>query len=208
MVVDAKRGWIYLADINNPSLLAVRISDGYTRRFEGHYSLQAEKGAAMTVGGEQTYFFGAPMEVGVNPITLSANGDTIFFGAMTGNHWYSAPTELLREGSDEQLAAAIKLEGHKPESDGASTDRAGNHYFTNSNDNGVDVLTKEGQLMPLVRDERISWPDSVQFGEGGWLYISVNQLNMTDAFTGKGDLGTKPYRIMRVWTGAEGGNRL
>jgi sugar lactone lactonase YvrE len=204
LVVDASRGWIYLADINNPALLAVRIDDGKVRRFEGHPSLQSEDEATLRVGGKQTYFKGEPAKVGVNPLTLSSDGATLYFGAMTGTRWYALPTRLLREGSDAELGAAIELVGRKPLSDGAATDKAGNHFFTNLNDDGIDMLDTQGKLAPLVRDPRLSWPDSVQFGPRSWLYISVNQLHKTDAFTGKGDQGSKPYRIMRVWTGTPG----
>jgi hypothetical protein len=38
-------------------------------------------------------------------------------------------------------------------------------------------------------------------GDSSWLYISVNQLYKTPAFTGGRDEGKPPYRIMRVWSG-------
>lgn len=207
LVVDAERGWIYLADINHPALLAVRIEDGKVRRFQGHASLQAEEGAEMRVGGQPTFFGGKPAKGGVNPLGLSVDGETLFFGAMTGTRWYSVPTRLLREGSDADIAAAIRVAGRKPVSDGATTDAAGNHFFTNLNENGIDRLDTLGQLQPLVRNPLLNWPDSVQFGDDSWLYISVNQLHTTRAFTGASDQGTPPYRIMRVWTGTAGAVR-
>ena len=207
LVVDSERGWIYLADINNPALLAVKIESGETRRFSGHPSLQSEPGAVMRVGGKPTQFEGGPARVGVNPIGLSADGETLYFGAMTGTHWYAVPTRLLREASDAEIGAAIRTVGRKPISDGATTDDAGNHFFTNLNEDGVDWLPKGGKLQPLVRDPLLNWPDSVQFGDDSWLYISVNQLHRTAPFSGAGDQGKPPYRIMRVWTGTPGTQR-
>ena len=208
LVVDAERGWVYLADINNPALLAVRIDSGEVRRFQGYPSMQAEPDAQLRVGGEQTYFGGQPAAVGVNPLGLSADGETLYFGAMTGTRWYAVPTRLLREGaSDRQVQAAIREVGRKPVSDGAATDAAGNHFFTNLNQDGIDWLSADGTLRPLVRDPQLNWPDSVQFGQDSWLYISVNQLHKTAAFTGAGDQGQPPYRIMRVWTGTAGAVR-
>ena len=72
-----------------------------------------------------------PARVAVNPITLSADGETLYFGAMKGETWYQVPARLLREGAgDAEIAKAIKKAGPKPVSDGASTDTEGNHYFT------------------------------------------------------------------------------
>jgi hypothetical protein len=205
LAVDDKLGWVYLADIAPPALLAVNIETGSVRRFEGHPALQAEPQAKLRVGGKPTFFGGKPAKVGVDPITLSKDGETLFFGAMNGTRWYSVPSKLFRNGSsDAELAAGIKLVGRKPLSDGAATDDSGNHFFTNLNDNGIDRLDRQGRLHSLVRDKRIQWPDSVQFGADAWLYISVNQLHTTQAFTGTDDQGKPPYRIMRTWTGTSG----
>ncbi|AUN93741.1 L-dopachrome tautomerase-related protein [Pseudazoarcus pumilus] len=204
LVVDAEAGWAYLADIAAPALIAVRIDDGYAYRFVGHPSLAPEDGAQMRVDGRPTMFNGEPARVGVNPISLSADGETLYFGAMTGLRWYAVPTRLLREGSADEITAAVRIVGRKPVSDGATTDAAGNHYFTNLNENGIDQLGNDGILRPLVRDARLEWPDSVSFGERGWLYIVANQLHRSPPFTGGRDAGIPPYRIFRMWTESAG----
>lgn len=204
LTVDARRGWVYLADIAQPGLIAVEIASGRARRFSGHPSLQAEPDARMVIGGQAIQFQGKPANVGVNPVTLSADGETLFFGAMNGRNWYALPARLLREGaSDEKIGAAIRRAGPKPVSDGAATDAQGRHYFTNLNEGGVDRLDADGQLREVVRDPRIVWPDSVHIG-GDWLYISVNQLHRTPAFTGGEDQGQPPYRVMRMKVGGTG----
>lgn len=202
LAVDADGGWAYLADIAQPGLIALNLATGEARRFSGHASLQADPQARMTIGGKDIQFQGAPAQVGVNPITLSADRKSVFFGAMNGQHWYEVPAALLRPGiSDSQTSAAIRIIGDKPVSDGAATTRDGRHFFTNLNESGIDQLDARGHLKPLVRDARLDWPDSVHHFEGGWLYVSVNQLYKTPAFTGGADEGKPPYRVMRVWIG-------
>lgn len=207
LAVDAEKGWIFLADIAPPGLIAVNIDSGKARRFDKHPSLEAEAQAVMKVDGQITHFGGKPASVGVNPITLSRDGKTVYFGAMNGHTWYNVPSQLLREGTHAQIAAAIRSVGKKPVSDGVATDDAGNHFFTNLNENGIDRLSPQGKLTPLVRDARLHWPDNAQFGADSWLYIAVNQLHLTPAFTGGDDLGKPPYRIVRVWTGTPGNKR-
>lgn len=207
LAVDAERGWVYLADIAPPALIAVEIATGKAHRFSGHTALQADPKAIMQVDGTPTHFGGKPASVGVNPLTLSKDGQTLYFGAMNGLKWYAVPTRHLRHADDRATATAIRVVGRKPVSDGVATDDAGNHFFTNLNDNGIDVLDRKGKLSPLVRDERLSWPDNAQFGPDSWLYVSVNQLHRTSAFTGGEDTGKPPYRIMRVWTGTVGNQR-
>lgn len=201
LVVDDKRGWIYLADIENPGLITVNITTGEARRFGRHPSLQVEPDVNMIIDGKQINFNGKPAQVAVDPITLSPDKETIYFGAMNGRSWYSVPARLFREGSsDEAIGQAITKVGSKPISDGAAIDTYGNHFFTNLTEHGIDVLTTDGKLQPFVRDARLVWPDGVQFGSKSWLYISVNQLNTTPAFTGGADEGKAPYYVLRVKT--------
>ncbi|MBT1689396.1 hypothetical protein [Dawidia soli] len=61
----------------------------------------------------------------------------------------------------------------------------------------IHILTPDGKLSNLIQDERLQWPDNVDLSSDGWIYISVNQLNTTPAFTGAGDEGKPPYYIYR-----------
>ena len=146
-----------------------------------------------------------PARIAVNPITLSADGETLFFGAMTGQTWYQVPARLLREGAgDAEIAKAIAKAGPKPVSDGASTDIEGNHYFTDLGRNAITVLSPDGRLETLVQDDLLLWPDALSFGEPDWLYIAVNQLHRAPRFNGGVDGAVLPFRILRVYTGTEG----
>lgn len=210
LAVDGERGFVYLADCGpDPALVVVDTNTGRSRRFAGHPSLRAED-VELIVEGERKLFPGpggkmAPARVGVNPITLSADGERVFFGAMNGTTWYGVPARLLRNGaSDAEIGRAIRAVGPKPVSDGAATDAEGNHFITNLAENGIDVLTSKGQLRPLVRDTRFTWPDNAHFGPASWLYVAVNQLHRAAIFTGQADTGRPPYYIARVWTGTRG----
>lgn len=212
LAVDADRGFAYIADIggqHKPAIVVVDLNHKTSRRFAGHPSLQAED-IDMVIDGKVTLFPNArgelkPARVAINPITLAADGMTLYYGAMSGKTWWRLPTVYLRQGaSDRIVAAAIRRQGAKPISDGASTDAEGNHFFTNPGDRAIDMLGKDGKLVRLVQDQRLDWPDNVRFGQAAWLYIAVNQLHRTPTFTGGKDLGKPPYRILRVWTGTKG----
>ncbi len=212
LAVDAERGVAYIADIggqHDPAIVMVDLNRRTSRRFTGHASLQAED-VDMVIDGKIVQFPNAqgelqPARVAINPITLSADGRTLYYGAMTGKIWWKLPTVYLRNGaSDRILALSITRAGPKPISDGASTDAEGNHFFTNLGERAIDQLNRDGKLIRLIQDDRLDWPDNVRFGPGSWLYIAVNQLHRSARFTGGTDLGTPPYRILRVWTGTQG----
>jgi hypothetical protein len=51
------------------------------------------------------------------------------------------------------------------------------HFRNILTDNAIDVLTSNGKLSHLVKDNRLIWSNSLSFGEPSWLYVAVNQLN-------------------------------
>lgn len=195
--VDERRGWIYLADIANPGLIALNLKTGQARRFGGHPSLQSED-IDMVIDGKTVDFAGKPARVGVNPLSLSDDRETLYFGAMNGTRWYRLPTRLLREGkSDAEIAAAIEVAGPKPISDGVATDRKGNHYYTDLQRHAISRLSRDGQVRDVVRDANLNWPDNLSLGPDGWVYVVANQLHLTSAFTGQPDRGRPPYYVYR-----------
>jgi len=212
LAVDDERGFVYLADVggaHEPALVVVDLKGGSSRRFSASPALQAEdldlvvEGRVIGTPAEDGAF--KPARIAVNPITLSADGETLFFGAMNGKTWYRVPARLLRDGAgDQAIAAAIEVAGRKPLSDGASTDTEGNHYFTDLGENAITVLRPDGTLEILVQDERLLWPDALSFGEPGWLYIAVNQLHRAPPLNGGVEGAEPPFRIMRVYTGTQG----
>jgi sugar lactone lactonase YvrE len=180
-----------------------------SRRFTASPALQAEDVDLVVegrvIGFENENRALEPARIAVNPITLSADGATLYFGAMNGETWYQVPTASLRTGADDgTTAAAIERAGPKPVSDGASTDAEGNHFFTDLAHNAITVLRPDGRLETLVRDKRLLWPDALSFGEPGWLYVAVNQLHRSPPLNGGGEGAEPPYRIFRVYTGTRG----
>jgi sugar lactone lactonase YvrE len=210
LAVDAERGFVYLADCGaTPAIVIVDINNKTARRFTNHASLNAEN-VDLVVEGQTLKFPSAngtmqKARVPINPITLSADGETLYYGAMNGETLYSVPARLLRSGAaNAEIAQAIQVAGKKPVSDGISTDAEGNHFITNLRDNAIDILRQDGTLTRLVQDDRFLFPDNVRFGPDSWLYVAVNQLHRSSIFTGQADAGKPPYLIARVWTGTKG----
>lgn len=209
LAVDERNGFVYLADSQAPAIIAVNLQEKTARRFEAHPSLQPEDVDLVVEGKVVTRPDATgkrvPARIGINPISLSADRETLFYGSMTGTSLWSLPAKLFREGaSDDAIAAAIKRVGPKPVSDGISTDTEGNHYITNLGENAISILSPDGKLSQLVQDDRLIWSDSLSFGEPTWLYVAVNQLNRSLLLNPETDEGKPPYSIVRIWTGTRG----
>jgi sugar lactone lactonase YvrE len=211
LAVDAKRGFVYVADSagNVPGLIAVNIRNNTAQAFKNHASLRAEN-VDIVMEGQVLQFRRpdgtmAPARLAINPISLSVDGEMLFYGAMNGQTLYSLPTRLFREGrSNEEIAAAVTPIATKPTSNGMTTDTEGNHYITNLSDSAIDVIAPNGQISRLVQDSRLSFPDSVRFGSDGWLYILATQLHKAPIFSGQPESAKPPYILARVQTGKQG----
>ena len=214
LAVDAERGYVYIADIGGgyqPGLVVVKMADlaavtGY--RYTGAAAFEAEN-ADVVVDGTAVKMGGQPARIGLNPITLSADGETLFFGAMSGTSYYGVATRELRAtGAAVRDAQSLTITrvGPKPVSDGASTDRSGRHYFTNLANNSIDVLETRGELRTLAKDDRLlNWPDALSFDGEGWLYVATNRLHLSPPLNG-GTEGAPDggFYIVRIATDARG----
>ncbi|MFY0598212.1 MAG: PQQ-binding-like beta-propeller repeat protein [Cyclobacteriaceae bacterium] len=197
LVVDEKNEWVYLSDSGDPGIVVLEIATGEWRKFQD-ITMQPEQ-KMMVINGDSIRVNGGPFIIGMNPISISVDRETIYYGAMNANKWYGLEAALFRNKvSDEDLSSAVKVIGDKPFCDGVSTDSKGRHYLSNMQEHSIDVLDSEGNLSQLVQDERIDWPDNVRVGPDGWLYISTNQLYKASPFTGGEDQAVKPYHILRV----------
>jgi sugar lactone lactonase YvrE len=210
LAVDAERGFVYVADGSGrrPAIVTVNIQTREASVFAGHPSLAAEN-VDIVMEGKVLNFRQAdgsfrPARFPLNPITLSADGSTLFYGAMNGQTLYSVPTVRLQDSSAEQIAQAVQRVADKPKSNGMSTDAEGNHFVTNLETNGVERIAANGQRTPLVAHPGLLFPDSVRFGDRSWLYVAATQLNRAPIFSGQPEAAQPPYLIARVWTGTQG----
>ena len=196
LAVDEGNGFAYLADFANPGIIVVNMNDTTFSKVTD--STMYAEDLDMVINGSVVHLNGAPARVGINPITLSKDRETIYYGAMSGTKWYSLKTEPIRTNADQEaIMATLKITGPKPISDGVDTDEEGNHYFTNLQNASIDVLSADGELSTLIQDPILDWPDNVR-SHGDWLYIAVNQLHKSPPFTGGEEQAELPYRIVRV----------
>ncbi len=196
LAIDEENGFVYLADFGNPGIIVINTNDSTYRKVSDSTMYAEDKD--IIINDEVLLLNGEPARIGLNPLTLSENRETLFFGAMSGSKWYRMATAPIKDGSsDDEVLNTLEIVGNKPFSDGVATDENGNHYITNIQNSSIDILSSDGALSTLIEDSLLDWPDNVRI-QGDWLYIAVNQLHKAPAFTGGEEKSTLPYRIVRV----------
>lgn len=196
LVIDETRGIAILTDSGNrggapvpAALIVVDLETGAIRRIlDGHPALSDDPQRRLVVDGVEV-FPGNRLAVGVNGITLSADGETLWFSMTTGDAIRSVPMDLVADPltEPEMLAAAVsepsRIGGG---SDGLATDPTGRVWITNLALNRVEVMAPGStQTDILFEGGDFVWPDSLATDFSGGMLLSTNRLN--SAFSGQLD---------------------
>lgn len=200
LAIDEKRGVVYLADIAG-GIGVVDLSTGEGWRWlDGNPAATADDVDFVVRGEVLTDPNKEPVRTNLNPITISPEGDWVYFGSMNGLSVFRVPAELLadRNSSADVVEAAVERYGSKPPSDGITIDNAGNVYITDGGGNAIGVTRPDGTYKTLVVDRRIEWPDGLSTGPDGYIYATVNRLNNAPPLNG-GEMTEhgKPYYLIR-----------
>lgn len=196
LVVDEARGLAILTDSGNrggapvpAALIVVDLETGKARRIlDNHPALSDDPERSLIVDGDHV-FPGQRLAVGVNGITLSGDGETLWFSLTTGDAIRSVPMALVADPATDATALAdavsppIRIGGG---SDGLATDPSGRVWITNLALNRVEILEPGADDTGILFEGgEFVWPDSLANDFAGGMVLSTNRLN--SAFSGQLD---------------------
>jgi sugar lactone lactonase YvrE len=193
-------GKIILSDTTNGGLAVLDLASGaLTQRLLGHSSMQAEDVVA-TIDGTVVGNGGQPLRGGLNPLTIDAQEEWVYYGAMSGTKvWRVRVADLLDSALDDRaLAARVEHYADKVPSAGITIDDAGNIYITDIQAHGIGVAAPGQPYRLLVSDpQRLAWADGISVGPDGYIYTANNQLYRNFGSHRAGGPPTPPFYITR-----------
>lgn len=205
------QGVAYITDSSSEGrngIIVVDLGTGESwRHLENIPQVRPEPGFFVSVWGEPVYNNpgnGVPISrlaFGADGITLSNDGETLYFSVVSGRHLYAVPTSRLRDrgASSELFAQASVMDlGQKGVSDGLESDSNGIVYGGSVETDSIVIFNPQnGTVSTYVRDPRIQWTDTFSTA-GNYLYFTENQLWRSPAQQRGVDRRVKPYALFRV----------
>jgi sugar lactone lactonase YvrE len=190
-----------------PGLIVLDIATKQHRiRLARHPSLQAQDWVIRTPFGPHKLAYGlVSFTVGVDGIDISADGQWLYFGAMSHARLYRVPLPAMldAEQSDESVAERIEDLGPKPLSDGIAFDREGRLLITDIENGGLMRRDATGRLRTLVKSDQVIWADGIAVAPDGALVFTDSAIpTYIDALARPPSIkrlaAGRPYRLWRI----------
>lgn len=205
------KGIAYITDSSSEGRNGIVMADLGTSESWRHLNnipeVRPEPGFFVSVWGEPVYANPGngmpitPLLFGADGITLSADGETLYWSPVSSRYLYSVPTARLRDRSltsEIMSAAAVTRLTQKGVSDGFESDSNDLIYMGSVETNAINVFyPSNGTVATFVRDPRIDWTDTMSVA-GNYLYFTENQLSRAPAQQGGVDRRVKPYVLFRT----------
>ncbi|QJT10077.1 L-dopachrome tautomerase-related protein [Oceanidesulfovibrio marinus] len=213
LAVDPKHGLIYITDAAGDlqsALLIVDMETGAMKRvLVGHESVLADQNVTIEFETGRTVTRIGPgggveeWKVPVDPITIDASYDWLYYGPMHGTSLYRVRTSDLAEvfagkRTEESLEKRVEKYGPKAPCDGITMDADGNIYITDIGNAAVGVLDTTDKYRILYRDPSLlDWVDGLANGADGYIYGTVNKLHRSAMLSGGTNSATPPFYVVR-----------
>ncbi len=199
--IDTARRYAYLTDSGLGAIIVVNLDTGLAHRVLDDHPSTASQGVVPKIGGKPWQRpDGTTPDIHSDGIALSADGQWLYYHALTAFHTYRIPTQALREDhrNPQRLANAVEDLGKDAITDGILLDAAGNLYLTVLEWDGILIRRPTGELARLIIDPRLKWPDSLALDDDGSLYITTSQIHLSPAFNNGQNKTTEPYALYRL----------
>ncbi|AMV09333.1 major royal jelly protein [Xanthomonas citri pv. aurantifolii] len=175
----------YLTDAGEGAVIVLDLKTGAARRrFDGASFVRARAGDKIIVNGKVIRGNdGKPLQVNADPLELSPDGQTLYFGPLAGP-LSQIETRYLDDDavSEETLAQYVSVWFDNPPIGGTAMGGDGSLYYTPLADNSLMRRAPDGTLSVIARDSQLRWVDAPLLDDHGHIYLPVPQIDGAPAF--------------------------
>lgn len=179
VMAESREGSFYVIDLRDNS---------YRRILAGHNLLRCQPEDVPVIEGRKIHLLnGQPMYIHNDLLEIHRDNKTLLFMCLFGARIFRVDLELITDFSKSEDEIAKGISVYRETGTwvaGMCRDSAGNIYLSDAENNGISVMSVEGEITPLVRDRRIVWPIALSVGPDKKIYFPASQLNRIPMFSG------------------------
>jgi sugar lactone lactonase YvrE len=202
MCIDNDKQLAYLSDPGQHAIVVLDLKTHKSRVvLKDDKSTVVQPGLKLHLDGKDVINNqGKPFESNVNGIALTKDNRYFYFRAINQTKLYRIKTTYLANQAltGAELSAKVELVAETGICHGMIADSRGNIYLSDSPDHAIQYVSPDRKVHFLVKDERLSWPDSFGIGNDGYLYLSASQMNRLPQFNKGEDKVEYPFRVYKV----------
>lgn len=200
--IDTKRNLAYFSDPKLKAIVVLNLQTGKSRlALKNHSSVKADPAFKLHLDGKDVVDDdGKAFSSNVNGIALTQDFKYFYYRAINQTKLYRIAVDYLADEklSDSALATHVETVGETGVSHGMIADAKGNVYLSDSPNKAIRYVTADGRFETLVKDSRLSWPDTFSIGPDGYLYVTDSQINRTPKYNKGEDKVAYPFRLYKI----------
>lgn len=171
MRIDRKNNSAYFTDSGHAGLIILNLESGIFKRvLTNHKSTTAEVDH-LTINGKQWI-----NTVHSDGIALNQIDNTLYFHALTGYTLYAVSTDVLINGTNQQIEAAVEVVDKTAAPDGMIFDQSGNLYYADLENNTILKRDLNGKTTTIAKGDLVRWADTFSI-YNDTLYYTNSRIN-------------------------------
>ncbi|MBL7559744.1 SMP-30/gluconolactonase/LRE family protein [Olleya sp. YSTF-M6] len=185
--IDRKNNVAYFTDSGHAGLIILNLESGIFKRvLTDHKSTTAEVDH-LTINGKQWV-----NTVHSDGIALNQIDNTLYFHALTGYTLYAVSTDVLINGTDQQIEAAVEVVDKTAAPDGMIFDQSGNLYYADLENNAILKRDLNGKTTTIAKGDLVRWADTFSI-YNDTLYYTNSRINEIS-----GPIPTMTFQVNKI----------
>lgn len=171
--VDTEEHYAYITDSGLGAIIVVDLISGESRRLlASHHSTKAEN-ISLIINGQTINFV-----VHSDGLALTNDRDYLYYKALTGRNLYKITTQALKDTllTTDELEQEVEFVAETLPCDAIEFDPEGYLYFTSIEDNSIYRMLPGEDLLLVISDDRLKWPDSFSITTSGDIYVTTSRI--------------------------------